>query len=347
MTSLLGSHTYQEITTQHHAWAASLSAVKEQAASWLDWLRKPREVIFTGCGSTHYLSLAAAANWQSTTGIRARGVPSSELWLFPDSALPTQSALLIAVSRSGETTETLRAVETYEARTQGDWLAVTCYADRPLVARAPHAIVARQAEEQSVAQTRSFTSMFVVTLALAALVAGRDEDLIQLQTVPEHGKRSMAEYESLARALAEHHRSERFVFLGSGQNYGLACEAMLKMKEMSLSPSEAFHFMEFRHGPKSVVTPGTLIVGLMSDTARAQEAAVLAEMRDLGATVLALAESSDGLTADHVIEFKSGLDERARSVLALPVLQLLAYYRAMSKGLDPDRPTHLDAVVRL
>ncbi|HEY4721481.1 MAG TPA: SIS domain-containing protein, partial [Anaerolineae bacterium] len=179
------------------------------------------------------------------------------------------------------------------------------------------------------------------------LAAGREGDLFQLQAVSESGRRLIAEYESLARVLADDHKLDRFVFLGSGHNYGLACEAMLKMKEMSLSSSEAFHFMECRHGPKSVVAPGTLIVGLMSDAARAHEAAVLAEMRDLGASVLALAESSDGLTVDHVVEFKSGLDECARSVLALPPLQLMAYHRAMSKGLDPDRPTNLEAVVRL
>lgn len=348
MTLSLDHFTYREIKSQHAAWAASLASVQAQAAGWTDWLQKPRaEVLFTGCGSTHYLALAAAANWQAETGVRARGVPASEIWLFPAATLPPQPCLLVAVSRSAETTETLRAVETYQARAPGDWMAVACYADRPLVTRAPRALLTRQAEEQSVAQTRSFTSMFMLTQALALLAADRARDLDKLQAVPACGQRIMAEYESLARQLAGDQKLERFVFLGSSHNYGLACEAMLKMKEMSLSPSEAFHFMEFRHGPKSVVTPGTLVVGLLSDTARAQEAAVLSEMRQLGASVLAVTESASGLVADHVVELKSGLDERTRSVLALPVLQLMAFYRAVNKGLNPDRPMNLDAVVKL
>jgi glucosamine--fructose-6-phosphate aminotransferase (isomerizing) len=343
-----GSHTYHEIVGQGEAWVATLAAVSAQAAELADWLRRPRaEVLFTGCGSTYYLSLTAAATWQAVTGIRAWAAPASEVWLFPSSTLPAQPSLLVAVSRSAETTETLRAVEVYQARTGGDWLAVTCYANRELTDRASQALVARLAGEDSVAQTRSFTSMLVLTQVAAGLAAGRDDYLAELRTLPHHVGRVILDYERLAQALANDPRLERFVFLGSGPNYGLAREAMLKMKEMSLSPSEAFHFLEFRHGPKSVVAPGTLIVGLVSDTARQQETAVLAEMRDLGASVLAVAESDGGLPADYVVELRSGLDGLARGALVLPVLQLMACYRALARGLDPDRPTHLEAVVRL
>ena len=130
-------------------------------------------------------------------------------------------------------------------------------------------------------------------------------------------------------------------------NYGLACEAMLKTKEMSLTPSEAFHFMEFRHGPKSVVRPGTLIVGLIDEAARTQEGLLLAEMRSLGATILAISESENGVTADYQVSLRSGRDYLASRVLTLPLLQLMAYYRSVYKGLNPDRPTNLEAVVRL
>ena len=70
-------------------------------------------------------------------------------------------------------------------------------------------------------------------------------------------------------------------------------------------------------------------------------------MVDLGATVLAVAESAEGLTADYVVELRSGLDPALSRVLVLPALQLLAYYRSLHNGLDPDHPTHLDAVVML
>ena len=134
---------------------------------------------------------------------------------------------------------------------------------------------------------------------------------------------------------------DRFYFLGSGPRYGLACELSLKMKEMSLSHSEPFRFMEFRHGPKSMVNEHTLIVGLVSETNRAHETLVLNEIRSLGARVVTMAE------AEADIVFNSQAHEAMRDVLYLPFGQMLAFYRSLSKGLDPERPHNLEAVVKL
>jgi glucosamine--fructose-6-phosphate aminotransferase (isomerizing) len=113
------------------------------------------------------------------------------------------------------------------------------------------------------------------------------------------------------------------------------------MKEMTLTHSEAFHFLEFRHGPMSMVSPNAVVLGLLSDANRAHEAKVLSEMKMLGGTVIGLGEQS----AD--IQFESHIPEQGRGVLYLPVLQLMAFYRSVAKGLDPDRPNHLSAVVQL
>jgi glucosamine--fructose-6-phosphate aminotransferase (isomerizing) len=113
------------------------------------------------------------------------------------------------------------------------------------------------------------------------------------------------------------------------------------MKEMSLSHSEPFHFLEFRHGPQSMVDESTLMVGLLSDRNQAQEAAVLEQMGGRGARLFSLGETGASCS------FASGLSEAARNVLFLPAGQALAFERALSRGLDPDRPHNLDAVVVL
>jgi glucosamine--fructose-6-phosphate aminotransferase (isomerizing) len=169
-----------------------------------------------------------------------------------------------------------------------------------------------------------------------------------LAPLPGLGDSLMRRNQSLAQALGQDLRLSQVFFLGSGPRYGLACEAMLKLKEMSLTTSEAYHFLEFRHGPKSMVDETTLVVGLVSDAAREAETAVLREMKELGATIWILAESGHDLSwADHVVLFESNLPELCRLPLYLPVLQLFAYYRSVGKGLDPDAPRHLDAVVQL
>ena len=151
----------------------------------------------------------------------------------------------------------------------------------------------------------------------------------------------MKNYSALAAELGSNANIDRFYWLGSGPRQGLACELSLKMKEMSLSHSEPFYFMEFRHGPKSMIGPSALAIGLRSTINGQKEAAVLEDVTALGGRVLDIAESG------AQVRFESGLDEVVRNVLYLPVGQLIAFERSMSKGLNPDHPLNLDSVVKL
>jgi len=348
-----GIHSLEEIMGQTAAWQALLQEVSAKAQYIEDLLsrRDFRNVVFTGCGSTYYLSLTAARIFQALTGLRAQGIPSSELLLFPGfSLIQGEPTLLVAVSRSGQTTETLKAVSNFKQNWGQDVVVITCYEDSLLAAEGSLSLIAREAREKSIAQTRSFTSMLIAAQALAGIAAGRADYLEQLQALPPLGAKLIAQKGALARHLGEDRRVTKFFFLGSGHNYGLACEAMLKMKEMSLSHSEAFHFLEFRHGPQSMVDEATLVIGLVSDSACGHEVAVLREMKKLGASTLLLSEEDEPAgwgDSDYSVCLRSGLSELARGALYLPVLQLLAYYQSMVKGLDPDRPTHLEAVVKL
>jgi glucosamine--fructose-6-phosphate aminotransferase (isomerizing) len=162
-----------------------------------------------------------------------------------------------------------------------------------------------------------------------------------LNRLPEAGTGVLKNHASLAAGLGGDASLDRFYWLGSGSRHGLACELSLKMKEMSLSHSEPFHFMEFRHGPKSMVTKSTLTIGLRSTVNGARESAVLEDVRALGSRILDIA----GTGSD--VQFASGLDEAVRNVLYLPVGQLIAFERSISKGLNPDKPNNLDTVVKL
>ena len=162
-----------------------------------------------------------------------------------------------------------------------------------------------------------------------------------MKKLPEIGNRLIGNYESLAKEMGENLDFDRFYFLGSGIRHGLACEVNLKMKEMTLTHSEPFHFLEFRHGPMSMVNEKAVVVGMLSEVNGAHESKVLSEMKALGGTVMSLGESAADVT------FKSGIPENVRGVLYLPVLQLIAFYRSVAKGLNPDRPKNLTAVVQL
>jgi len=298
---------------------------------------------------THYLAQTAAATLAACTGIPSRAFPSSEVLLFPKT-VPTGRTLLLAVSRSGTTTETLWVLERFRKAKAGLILVVTCYAESSLAQQADFALVAPDAQEHSIAQTRSLTSMLVLVQALTAVLA-RDEAMLErLHRLPEALENLVTRLGDLPQRLGQNLDIARFFFLGGGPLYGLANEAMLKTKEMSLSYAEAYHPLEFRHGPMSMVDEHTLVVGFLSDSGLAKELRVLEDMQRLGGRTLALIEAASAFSnwrADHVIELRSGLNEWERGPLYLPLLQRLAYHRAIAKGLNPDRPHNLTAVVEL
>ncbi|MDZ4159449.1 MAG: SIS domain-containing protein [Anaerolineaceae bacterium] len=305
------------------------------------------QVIFTGCGSTYYLSRWAARMCEELTGVICRAAPSSDLFLHPNGWLGRdRKTLLVASSRSAATTETIRAIKLFTENNAGDVVVVTCNPDQPMGSQSKHVISATLARELSVAQTRSFSTMM---LANAWLIEGGAPQNTEAR-LRSCGERQLNQYKGRISELATDKALQRFFFLGSGAQYGLANEIMLKMKEMSLSYSESFHFMEFRHGPMAMVDSNSLVVGLLGDAGMDHEMAVLKDMKSKGARTLAIADSvpsnSNG-AVDDLIVMQSELSPLWRSVLYLPVLQWLACERAVSNGLDPDRPANLDAVVVL
>lgn len=346
-----GAYTRAEIASQADVWQATLDKMAgqwEELSSRLQGL-KERPIVVIGCGSTYYLALHAASVLRSA-GIAADAFPSSEISFFPLSHLPDDFVLL-TISRSGTTTETLWAMDAYRKRfPQGRIIAVTCVPNTPMIDKADVVLLSEFAREGSVAQTRSFTSMVLMCQALAALLAGDRARMDALGVLPGALTDFLGRAGDLPARIGSDLSLDRFFYLGSGAFYGLACEAMLKTKEMTTSWSEAYHVLEFRHGPMSVVALSALVVGMISDSEPEAEIAVLRQMRGLGGRTLAICESKGNLDwagVDIILEAHSGLNEWQRPVLYLPFIQWLAFYRSLAKGLDPDNPHNLSQVIVL
>jgi glucosamine--fructose-6-phosphate aminotransferase (isomerizing) len=334
--------TLKEITTQTTAWAEAIDRVIENsnAIKALD-IASYRQVLCVGCGSTYYLALSAAALLQSRSGVIARAFPASELLLNPLSVYVEGKTLLLVISRSGATSETLRVVADFKTNRLGTIIVLTNYGSSPITNHGNIVLTIVDGQEASVAQTRSFASMYVAATAVSdilgpdALLSSYKEALI------DSGNHLIRDHDELARNMAKDEKIRQVFFLGSGPRYGLANEVSLKLKEMSQTVSEPFHFLEFRHGPISMVDRHTLVVGMISDGGYGMEMAVMKDVRRLGGRTLTLGEKGTD------IEWKSGIIEYARNVLYLPVLQLFAYYRAAYLGKNPDKPRNLAAVVEL
>jgi len=339
-----GQHILAEIRNQPQAWAETIRIVEAAAGPLRDLLAGVDEVIFTGCGSALNASHAMAPTFQHFTGTRARAVPAAEIDFFPETVFAGEGRyLVVAISRSGSTSETVLACD--RALNRGmKTLAITCRAESPLARKANQALVLAPANEVSVTTTQSLSSMILAGQVLSAIAAQNSDYLAQLRSLPECGRRILAASHDLGRTIAENESINKFAFVGCGALLGLAREAQLKVKEMVLVPSDAYPLLDYRHGPKSNVDEHMLVTVLMTDRTREVEIEFLQEMKGLGGKLFALCERADEEVrkyADYLAEIKSGLPDFARDILYLPAIQFLACYKSLSRGLDPENPVNL------
>ncbi len=346
-----GNDTLGEILSQPRCWAESLASLQaERALEKICEQFPPRgEWLFIGCGSSHYVAMAAAASWTHLTGLPARAVPASEILLFPDLLLsrPCQPVL---ISRSGSTSEVLRAAEYLESKRGIRTLAVSCAKGQPLDAMATSTLFLLPADEKSTVMTRSFTSMLLGIQALGAWATGNTAYREALDRMPLAAQRVLETMHPGIAQLVAASKFSDYVFLAQGPLFGLASEGHLKVKEMSCSSAQAYHALEFRHGPKSVVGPGMLLTFLISETGYNAEREVLEEMKELGATTLVVVNEADDRVrraADVLYELKMDIPEFARVPAYAFAGQLMGQYTGLKKGLDPDHPRNLSRVVIL
>jgi len=347
-----GAHSLDEILSQPQCWSASLGdlqqkktlhAIARRFAGATEWL-------FIGCGSSYYVALSAAATMGRMTGLHARALPASEVLLYPDVVPPgAGSCVPVLISRSGLTSEVIAAAEVLKTRGTPT-LAITCAPGQPLEGLASETIVLPHADEKSTVMTRSFTSMLLALQALAAVIVGDSGFLESLSRMAQAVAPLLPTLPKKLRAFVSSNDFDDYVYLGQGPLYGLACEGALKVTEMSVSYAQSFHTLEFRHGPKSIVGPETLLVFLLSESGYQAEREALCEMKSLGATTIAVANRADDTVlaaSDLVVELQLDVPEYARLAPYLFVGQLLGLHTGLKKGLDPDSPRNLSRVVLL
>jgi glucosamine--fructose-6-phosphate aminotransferase (isomerizing) len=333
-----------EILNQPNAWAATLDVVKARADHLLELAQGIDEVVFTGCGSGLNAGVAIAPAFQHFTGIRARAVPAAEILFFPETVFVEKGRyLVISISRSGSTTETVKAQDVANSRGM-QTLAITCFPDSPLAHQSSQALVLEAANEASVTTTQSLTSMILCGQAISAIISKNAEYLRQLEQLPQLGQSMMDRHHDLGRRVGENETLIRFGFVASGSLRGVARESQLKVKEMTLLPSDSYPLLDYRHGPKATVDEHALITVLSSDRTRAVEGEFLAEMKGLNGRLLVVCDEADAKIkayADYVAEVNSGLPDFARDILYMPPIHFLAYYKSLALGHSPSSPAKL------
>lgn len=330
--------TIHEILFQPKAWEKTIKAFSDRKEELTTYLKKfqEAEIILTGCGTSYYMTLTGSNLYTKLTGEKAMGVPASEIVLFPDSIfVKNKKYLLIPISRSGKTPETLSATQYVKEVIKGGTLLISCTEDSQMSKYTDLSITCPEAAEETKFMTKSFSSMLLGFQLLTAFKANNKSFTRDLTNLPEYGERLISKYQSTLEQFANNQDSNFYIFLGHGPLYGIAAESMLKIKEMACTPAEAYHGMEFMHGPKYAVHNKTMIIYLLSDSIRDTEIDLLKRIKVLGGHITIICEESTQemiKIADEIFELKSGLSEYSTPILKMLITQLFGYYRALAVG---------------
>ncbi|MDP3985069.1 MAG: glutamine--fructose-6-phosphate transaminase (isomerizing) [Acidimicrobiia bacterium] len=321
----------------------------------LERLRSTDKVFVVACGTSYHAAMMAKYAIERWTRLPVEIDIASE-FRYRDPVLDPNS-LVIGISQSGETIDTMAAVR--YAKAQGSvLLGVTNVVDSALAREAHAVLYTRAGPEIGVAATKTFTTQLVALqllgLYLAQVRGSRDEGSIvhlaqAVRQLPALVEEALAA-SSAIRELAQQFRDTRDVFfLGRSGDFPVAMEGALKLKEIAYLRAEGYAAGEMKHGPIALIEPGVLVVGIATDThIRAKTLSNMQEMKARGGTILMVVEQGHekeaAAVADHVLSVPAGPDLIC-TVTAVVPLQLLAYHIAAAHGLDVDKPRNLAKTV--
>lgn len=345
--------TLREVESQPEVWARVMKEVegKKEELKNLFLNRAYKKIIFTGCGSSYYLAITASRLFNYLTGGNSIALPASELLLYPEIYLQKNGKyLFIPISRSGESTETvdslLRIKKNY-GKTKT--LSVSCYEQSSLVKNSDLALITSEAKEESVVMTRSFTGMLIALGFTSSILIDKTNLVEEFQKLPELARKVIDKYQSLSEKIIKDSQCEKFVYLGSGPFYGLACEGALKMKEMANLSCEVYHILEYIHGPKSTADEKTMVCLLLPEKINGYLKRFLEELMVLKVQMVVECEKilpDIKNKARYILEMRSDLSDYTRGLLYMIPMQFMAFYNTLKKGLNPDRPRNLTQVVK-
>ena len=304
-----------------------------------------------GCGTSYHAGLVARHWIEELAGVRCNVEVASE-YRYRES-VAERSALVVAVSQSGETADTLSALKHARARAQSPSLAVCNVASSAMMRSADLRFLTRAGPEIGVASTKAFTTqlvaLFILALALAkqrGRLSAEDEaaHLAALGRLPG-ALRAVLALEPAIMAWAERFaRKEHALFLGRGAHYPIALEGALKLKEISYVHAEAYPAGELKHGPLALVTAEMPVLTVAPNDALVEKLkANMQEVRARGAELYVIADAGTQVEASanvHVIRLPEHYGPLSPLLHVVP-LQLLAYHVAVLRGTDVDKPRNL------
>jgi glucosamine--fructose-6-phosphate aminotransferase (isomerizing) len=318
------------------------------------FLDRANEVFMVACGTSYHACLAGSYMFSKLAFLPTSPVYASEFVEQHGKSVNIDSTIL-AVSQSGETADTLAAVTCSQQRA-ATIIGLTNTIGSTLTRVSRVYIGQQSGPEIGVAATKTFTSQLSVIAQLAfelgncrGKVSQDEMDYLaeRLDRLPETVEAIILTQEEKIKALAKKYKDSKiFFFLGRGINTATAYEGRLKLMEIAYVPAIAFPAGESKHGPISLIEPGFPVVFICPKDGQTHKTLIgnIQEMKARGASIISIIEEGDEeikALSDDYVEVPTGIPEVLSPIPFIIPLQLLAYYIAVEKGLNPDMPRNL------
>ncbi|MDY6067230.1 MAG: glutamine--fructose-6-phosphate transaminase (isomerizing) [Candidatus Faecousia sp.] len=309
-----------------------------------------RQVWVIGCGSAYHVGVAAQYVLEDLAKIPVRVELASE-FRYRDPLVP-ENTLVVIISQSGETADSLAAL--HKAKEQGaKTLAIVNVVGSTIAREADYVFYTLAGPEIAVATTKAYSAQLLAVYALAIAFAQDRGQLTddqaaalvrELESLPGKMERLLEDEARIQWFASKQIAAKDIFFIGRGLDYAISLEGSLKMKEISYIHSEAYAAGELKHGTISLIEPGTLVVGVLTQQKLYEKTlSNLLECKTRGAYLMALTTYGNYSmedNADFVLYIPKTDPHFAPSLAVIP-LQLLGYYVSVAKGLDVDKPRNL------
>ncbi len=313
-------------------------------------IRGIRSICIAACGSAYHVGMAAQYVIEDLARIPVRVELASEFRYR--SLLIGEETLVVVISQSGETADSLAALR--EAKAHGArTLGIVNVVGSTIAREADHVFYTLAGPEIAVATTKAYSTQLIAVYALAlelARVRGVMEEekyhamIEEITTLPAKMTRILEDKERIQWFAAKYAAAKDIFFIGRGIDYAISLEGSLKMKEISYVHSEAYAAGELKHGTISLVEDGTLVVGVLTQPALYEKTiSNMVETKSRGAYLMGLTSYGNYNvedTADFTV-YVPRTDPHFATSLAVIPLQLMAYYVSVARGLDVDKPRNL------
>jgi len=342
--------TEKEIMSTHEALEKSFEQVLSQRSEIEAFFEanKQRKLVFIGCGSSLMLAKGCEKLFGARAGCSAVAIAGGDYVVAPDFYEEyLKDAIVVALSRSGETTEILKAISLMNDRFNIKLVSITMNDESKLAKQSDLGLFMPWAYDKSVCQTRSITNIYAASLLLYAIIFGNEELIADVKKAVSANEKFMADNRAALEKIGNIDFSN-VVVLADGPLCGMADEGALAFTEIALVPGQFHNMLDYRHGPIVLNDKNTLTIAVLQTVDNDYQQDLVKDVKAHGGTVVTIGEGADAVPDIdlHIAVGEVG-NFTVIGIYFIYVCQMIAFARAVKCGIDPDKPIGLNLFVTL